>query len=55
MNSKYVGNNNDTKCEECSSKAEFKKFQLRMGIIIHCKGSKKRIIPAFYLENTHFF
>lgn len=54
MNSKYVSNNNDTECEECSSKAEFKKLQLRMNIIIHCKGSKKKIIPPFYLEKTHF-
>lgn len=41
MNNKYMSNNIDTECEECSSKAEFKKLQLRMGIIIHCKDSKK--------------
>lgn len=40
MNSNYGSNSNDVECEEWISKAEFKKLQLRMGIIIHCKGSK---------------
>jgi len=36
-----VSDNNDYECEQCCSKAGFKKLQLRMGIIIHCKVSKK--------------
>lgn len=40
MNSNYGSNSNDIECEECISKAEFKNLQLRMGILIQCKGSK---------------
>lgn len=40
MNSKYLIDNNDNECEECSSKAEFKEVQQRTDITNHHKGSK---------------